>query len=52
MRRVIRPTVYLAIIGLLGGIAYRYFIDDPIERKKLVELEGPERFFASIGATG
>jgi hypothetical protein len=23
-----------------------------IERKKLVELEGPERFFASIGATG
>jgi adenylate cyclase len=31
MRRVIRPTVFLAIIGLLGGIAYRYFIDDPIE---------------------
>src|SRR5205823_592772 len=30
-RRVIRPTVFLAIIGLLGGIAYRYFIDDPIE---------------------
>ena len=23
-----------------------------IEKKKLVELEGPERFFASIGATG
>jgi adenylate cyclase len=32
MRRVIRPTVYLAIIGLLGGIAYRYFVDDLIER--------------------
>jgi len=32
MRRVIRPTVYLAILGLLGGIVYRYFIDDPIER--------------------
>ena len=31
MRRVIRPTVYLAILGLLGGIVYRYFIDDPIE---------------------
>jgi ATPase subunit of ABC transporter with duplicated ATPase domains len=23
-----------------------------IEKKKLVELEGPEHFFASIGATG
>jgi hypothetical protein len=23
-----------------------------IEKKKLVELEGPEGFFASIGATG
>ena len=23
-----------------------------IDRKKLVELEGPERFFASVGATG
>jgi adenylate cyclase len=32
MRRVVRPTVYLAIVGLLGGIVYRYFIDDPIER--------------------
>ena len=32
MRRVIRPTVFLAILGLLGGIIYRYFIDDPIER--------------------
>ena len=32
MRRVIRPTVYLAILGQLGGIVYRYFIDDPIER--------------------
>jgi adenylate cyclase len=31
MRRAIRPTVFFAIIGLLGGIAYRYFIDDPIE---------------------
>jgi adenylate cyclase len=31
MRREIRPTVFLAITGLLGGIAYRYFIDDPIE---------------------
>jgi adenylate cyclase len=31
MRREIRPTVFLAIVGLLGGIAYRYFIDDPIE---------------------
>jgi adenylate cyclase len=31
MRRVIRPTVFLAFIGLLAGIAYRYFIDDPIE---------------------
>jgi hypothetical protein len=38
MRRVIRPTVYLAIIGLLGGIAYRYFIDDPIERTPLYFL--------------
>ncbi len=32
MRRVIRPTVLLAIIGLLGGIAYRHFVDDLIER--------------------
>jgi len=32
MRRVIRPTVFLAITGLLGGLVYRYFIDDPIER--------------------
>jgi len=31
MRGAIKPTVFLAIIGLLGGIAYRYFIDDPIE---------------------
>jgi ATPase subunit of ABC transporter with duplicated ATPase domains len=23
-----------------------------IEKNKLVELEGPERFFASVGATG
>ena len=38
MRRVIRPTVYLAILGLLGGIAYRYFIDDPIERTPLYFL--------------
>src|SRR5687768_6549651 len=32
MRRVFRPTVYLAILGLLGGIVYRYFFDLPIER--------------------
>jgi adenylate cyclase len=31
MWRVIRPTVLLAMIGVLGGIAYRYFIDDPSE---------------------
>ena len=31
MRREIRPTVFLAIVGLLGGIAYRYFLDDPTE---------------------
>ncbi|WP_065752013.1 adenylate/guanylate cyclase domain-containing protein [Bradyrhizobium paxllaeri] len=31
MRRAIRPTVFLASIGLLGGTAYRYFIDDPSE---------------------
>ncbi|NOJ46966.1 adenylate/guanylate cyclase domain-containing protein [Bradyrhizobium archetypum] len=31
MRRAIRPTILLAIIGLLAGIAYRHFIDDPIE---------------------
>ena len=31
MRTVIRPTIFLAMIGLLGGIAYRYFIDDPVE---------------------
>jgi adenylate cyclase len=32
MRRAIRPTVFFAIGGLFGGIVYRYFIDDPIER--------------------
>jgi adenylate cyclase len=32
MRGVVRPTVFMAILGLLGGIVYRYFIDDPIER--------------------
>jgi class 3 adenylate cyclase len=31
MRGAIKPTIFLAIGGLLGGIAYRYFIDDPIE---------------------
>src|SRR3989442_8552246 len=31
MWRVIRPTVFMAILGLLGGIAYRHFIDDPSE---------------------
>jgi adenylate cyclase len=31
MRRVIRPTALLAMIGLFGGIAYRYFLDDPSE---------------------
>ena len=31
MRRAIKPTVFLAIGGLLGGIAYRYFMNDPIE---------------------
>jgi adenylate cyclase len=31
MQRVIRPTVFLAIGGLLGGMAYRYFMNDPIE---------------------
>ena len=31
MRRAIRPTVFLALIGLLGGLIYRYFLDDPTE---------------------
>ena len=31
MRRAIRPIVFLTITGSLGGIAYRYFIDDPTE---------------------
>jgi adenylate cyclase len=31
MQRVIRPTVFLVIGGLLGGMAYRYFMNDPIE---------------------
>jgi hypothetical protein len=31
------------------AVANRFWL---IEKKKLVELEGPERFFASIGATG
>ena len=30
-------------------VANRFWV---IEKKKLVELEGPERFFASVGATG
>ena len=31
MRRAIMPTVFLAMSGFLGGIAYRYFVNDPIE---------------------
>ena len=31
MRRVIMPTIFLAISGFLGGFAYRYFVNDPIE---------------------
>jgi adenylate cyclase len=31
MQHAILPTVFLAIGGLLGGIAYRYFVNDPIE---------------------
>ena len=31
MRRAIMPTVFLAVFGLLGGLAYRYFVDDPME---------------------
>jgi adenylate cyclase len=31
MRGAIKPTIFLAIGGLLGGIAYRYFMNDPIE---------------------
>jgi adenylate cyclase len=31
MRRMIRPTVFVAMGGLFGGIAYRYLVNDPIE---------------------
>src|SRR6187399_16375 len=35
--------------NFVRAVANRFWL---IEKKKLVELEGPERFFASIGATG
>jgi hypothetical protein len=31
MRHAIMPTFWVAMGGLLGGIAYRYFVNDPIE---------------------
>jgi adenylate cyclase len=31
MRHAIKPTLFLAIGGLLGGVAYRYLVNDPIE---------------------
>jgi len=31
MRHAIKPTLFLAMGGLLGGMAYRYFMNDPIE---------------------
>jgi hypothetical protein len=31
MRRAMNPTVVLALIGFLSGLAYRYFFDLPIE---------------------
>jgi adenylate cyclase len=31
MRRTITPTFFVAMGGLLGGIAYRYLVNDPIE---------------------
>jgi adenylate cyclase len=31
MRHAIKPTLFLAIGGLLGGMAYRYLVNDPIE---------------------
>ncbi|WFU16084.1 adenylate/guanylate cyclase domain-containing protein [Bradyrhizobium sp. CB3481] len=31
MRHAIRSTLFLAIGGLLGGMAYRYLVNDPIE---------------------
>ena len=31
MRHAIMPTLLVAMGGLLGGIAYRYFVNDPIE---------------------
>lgn len=31
MRRAVNPTIVLALGGLLGGMAYRYFADLPIE---------------------
>ncbi len=53
MRRVIRPTVFLAILGLLGGIVYRYFIDDPIESDAAVlSPEQPARDGRNAGLLG
>lgn len=31
MRRAINPTIVLAVMGFLSGVAYRYFFDLPIE---------------------
>ena len=31
MRQAILPTFFLAIGGLIAGLAYRYFVNDPIE---------------------
>jgi len=31
MRHAIMPTFWVAMGGLLGGIAYRYFVNDPME---------------------
>jgi adenylate cyclase len=31
MRRAINPTIVLAVMGFLSGLAYRYFFDLPIE---------------------
>src|SRR6266853_5504346 len=31
MRRSLAPWIFLAVVGLLAGCAYRYFADDPSE---------------------
>src|SRR5260370_8421507 len=31
MRRSLAPWIILAVVGLLAGVAYRYFADDPAE---------------------